>query len=215
MPQELKGRIDVKCNALGLVDRPKLAARIGVICSLWTEIEDQLAFLFVLGMQTDPAIACSVLGEVVSLSVKLDMIRTALKLRFPEEAFQPFDKLSRDLKAAAKKRNRIIHGLWTIHEEHPTALLRLDGITDPKLRIEKYELRDFAEIELRLVQQNVDLRRFYESLLPYLQRTEREQRERYWHLSERISDQGDESRRLRQGGSRKSARPAKPRPGKR
>lgn len=122
MPQEIKGKINVKVDPRAIAKQPRLAARIGIISSLWAEIEDEIAFLFAVTMQTDLAIAAASLRNVFSLAVRLDMLRTIMSLRFPDEAVKRFDPLYKKIKARGKERSRIVHSLWTVHKGHPKAL---------------------------------------------------------------------------------------------
>lgn len=159
MPTEIK-KIQVTAEPQALRAEPELAAHIGIISSFWAEVEERLALLFAFAMRTEPAVSATALGEVFSVPTKLNMIRSVLKLRVSKNLITAFDDLAKNLKKRAKERNRIVHGLWTTHPKHPRSLLRMAGVTDPELKVEKYVLRDFVEIEMRLVRQIVDLVEF-------------------------------------------------------
>ena len=183
MPEKIQGPISVSLDLEGLGAVPELTAHIGIIATMWSGLEDELTMLFVMGIQADPAITASSIGEVFSVIVKLNMVKKALALRFPGEAVAPFDPLYRRVKKASRQRNRVVHGLWTVHEDHPDALLRVDGIRDPRLQVEKWRSEDFARVELRLVQLLIDLKLFAQSLRPFLRRGEQEQQENRWRLT--------------------------------
>ncbi len=182
MPESLT-ELTVQVNARSITQYPELAVRIGIIASTWAEVEDWLARLFILGMQTEPAVAAVVLGNVFSIHVRLNIIRSTLGLRFRESDLQPFGRLSERISKASGDRNRVVHGMWTTHKDHPNALLRLAGITDPKLSIDKYVLNDFLTIEHRLVGLHLDLTEFYSALVSSPPLTDEERTALHWRAT--------------------------------
>jgi len=181
MPTEFKGA--VKVDAFALEERQDLAARIGVISSLWAQIEDELALIFAYALNTMPAIATATLGNVFSVPTKLNMLHTALELRFPEDVVAPFLKLKKRTRTTAKTRAWVIHAAWTIHADHPNALIRCAGITDPRLGMLIYTRRDFVEIEMQLLQLHIDLRKYGQSLATSRELTVEERMQKYWSLT--------------------------------
>jgi len=212
MPQEIRGKVNVKINPHALRSRAKLATHIGIIASMWSEIEEELVWLYVTALRTTPAVAAATLEKVFSLAIRLDMTRSALQLRYTPEVLKRFNALAETVKTRSRERNSIVHAMWTVHRNHPGALIRLAGITDPKLRIDKYALRDFVEIEMRLLQLQIDLRLFAQSLGSSLPLSDEEERERFWRLTGPSQDRAADQRRKRRTGSSGRVPSQRPRP---
>ena len=62
MPRLIQGVIDIHAEADAIAKRPELASRIGIIASMWSEIEDELALIFSFALRTEPAWATAALG---------------------------------------------------------------------------------------------------------------------------------------------------------
>lgn len=183
MPEEIEGKIKLRVIPWAIRKRPQLGVHIGVISSIWSDIEEQLIWLFVFTVQAEAPLAAAILGEVFSVATKLNIIETAMQMRFSSQALKPWRRLTRRIKKAASERNEIVHSMWTLHRKHPRALIRVAGISDPKMRLWKYTLGDFLEIERRLLEVSRDLRQFVQSLEPSLELTDEERRERFWRLT--------------------------------
>lgn len=201
MPTEIRGPIDLKVDAFALARRPKLAAHIGIVSCQWIEIEEELISIFIAAMQTEPAIAAAIFGNIFSAAMRAQITQTALRCRFPAAVVRPFEKLAERVKKRAGCRAHIIHGLWTVHADHPNALLRVSGRIDPRLRIERWELRDFAEVETHQNALQLDLRLFLQSLAPFLGATEPGQPERFWRATAPPRAKAGSARRRRRAGS--------------
>jgi len=80
------------------------------------------------------------------------MIQTALTLGCSEAAGKEFAKdVVPKVRKAAKWRNKIAHGIWTIHEKYPDDLIWCAGTMSPTLASERYTKKDFLELWLRLL----------------------------------------------------------------
>jgi hypothetical protein len=186
-------------------------AHIGVISTIWSEIEEELTWLYVAGMKTEPAIAAATLGKVLSLQVRLDMIYAALSMRFSKKTAAPFLALSKRVKKVSKKRNQVMHALWATHRSHPKSLLRLRGLTDPTLKVEKWQLADFLDTAAILLRLQIALRLFALSLAPSQEQTIEEQRESFWHLTEHPEAEVRAARRRLRNESQERVRSPAPR----
>ena len=184
MPQPIKGKINIKIAPAACATRPELASRIAVISSMWSEIEDEIAFLYALAMRTEPAWAAATLGRVSNLGTRLDMLETALELSFSQPAATRFRTLLRKpIRDRAGERARVIHCHWAVHDRYPDDLIRVVGITDPSLHMERYDLKDFLSIELRLLKLLLSLKEFAQSLIG--KDTEEFHGRDYWRMGPR------------------------------
>jgi len=181
MPQPIKS-LSIKINPHSLIERPDIACRIAVITSLWTDVEDELAFQFGAATLMQPAVAAAILGRVANVTTRLDMIETAFELAFPTDVVSRFqDELKPQIRKRSSERARLVHCHWVLHPDYPEHLIHVRGLTDPQMQMTAYTLKDFIEIEVRLLELSVALKEFAKSFAPYLQK--REPAKSFWQLS--------------------------------
>lgn len=192
-PRPVKISIEVGPNDLEGSD---LAVHIAKIANLWAHVENDMAAIFAYGMNAEPAISAAIMGDVANLATRIAMIRTALRLGVSEDAGTAFWKLfEQRIRKAAKKRNRVVHGIWLQHKQFPGDLIRTAGILSPTLETERYRKRDFLEIELALAELWRDLKAFYETLPSEFPRNDFGDRPPFWrHIrpSPRATDDPDQ-----------------------
>jgi len=137
-----------------------------MIAVAWAGIENELAILFCLSMAAVPAVAAAVLGRITNIGNKLEVVVTAMEYGLSESAAKAFRKDFMDsIRKRAKERNTVIHAIWLTHEDYPERLIRTAGLADPEMEMTAYSLKDFIDIELRLVELHLALKQFAQSLL--------------------------------------------------
>ena len=112
------------------MDRPEIAARIGLVVTEWAAFERLLAqmfatMLFGMGMaeRTGEEISLQALGALESLTARLDVISAVLKPRIPDELYMHFQKnLKPEIRRRASERARIVHGPWMLCDDYPDDL---------------------------------------------------------------------------------------------
>lgn len=133
MPQpvkrkDMKGRSGPKI----VLERPRLAALIGAIASEWGAIDDDLGEIFDVLTTGTPTpqprhsgseVAAIVFSKFISLSAKLDVIRSVVGLRLTARNVGEFEELSRRMRKCAIERNKVIHARWMISDEFRDDLL--------------------------------------------------------------------------------------------
>jgi hypothetical protein len=163
MPRKISG--DIKLDPEALLKKPELAAHIGVVSSYWTELEDELVSLYAYAMRTNPVMAAVAFGRVNSLIARLDMVEIALGFSFSLEAQTYFRKNLRDkISGCSRHRSEVIHSIWTVRDDLPDCLIRTKGLTDPKIELWAYTYRDFRELELKILELNIALKKFGQNL---------------------------------------------------
>lgn len=170
MPQPTTGKINIRVSASDLLQRPEHATLLAIIAAHWAEIEDELALIFAYVAGTIPALAASVLGKVNNLNTRLEMVQTAIEVGIGTAAAARFERELRPaIRKRAGERSKIVHSQWAVHEEYPDAIIRTNGLSDPQITMEVYDLKDLAEIEKRLLDVQLALKSFAQ----YLQSCER------------------------------------------
>jgi hypothetical protein len=135
-----------------LTERPDLALHIAIIASLWGTIDDRIARLFVPLIGNCYLTVTAMFFAVASLSARLDILKTAARVRASKELYAELDgSLVPEIRARARERVPIIHGLWGISERHPDALISSPSFHErptPRKTL-VYKRNDFIEIERR------------------------------------------------------------------
>ena len=166
MPQPFPDDRSLRWYDHAILDRPEIAARIGLVATEWAAFERLLAQMFAVtlfGMGAPEgageAISQQALGALESLSARLDIISAILKPRIPEELYERFQEtVMPDIRGRARERNRVIHGHWLICDDYPNDLIYAPW---GKRRL-RYTTKDFDDIAARI---NETSGRFIEFLM--------------------------------------------------
>lgn len=181
MPQPVK--ISLALNFDDLRQRPDLAIMISEVLTLWSAAEDELAIIFSCSLHSEPAVAAAVLGCTANLGTRLAMIHTALKLGINEALAAQFRKeLEPKIKSAARRRAKVAHAIWTIHADYPEDLIRFDGTASPTLESERWNRKDFLELQLAMAELQLALRKFSQTLPEAMLAAATTERPPYWRL---------------------------------
>ena len=172
MPQPFSKDRSVSWYDRAIMDRPEMAARIGLVTTQWAIFENILAQMFatmLFGPDVREAIAeatlidggenvaltikgteslgetisLQALGALESLTAKLDVISAVLKPRISDELYLHFQNdLRKDIRRRARERNRVVHGPWALCDDYPDDLI----YTRPGEKWMRYTAKDLDNI---------------------------------------------------------------------
>ena len=125
---------NVRLSDDAISQRPKLSRFIPEIIARWTGIEIQLAATLSGFLRAEAAPVTAMLHAINSISTQMDMILAAGSSKLYDPELEALEAVVKIAKAAAKKRNRIVHHVWGLASELPDALL----LVDPEACTEKY-----------------------------------------------------------------------------
>jgi len=124
MPQPLKKWVsDISWQPKDLDKRPELALKIAQVGAAWSQLDLQRVHLLMAllrnGAPTGVRMYLSLSG-----SASQEAVLTAAFGNFlPDSTQKMFESLMRDIKARARERNRIVHGIWGVSDDYPEALI--------------------------------------------------------------------------------------------
>ena len=124
MPQPLTRwlpEIDFSPDALAL--RPDLAVYIAQVSAVWARIEVSLGFQLAVMLHTEARTGVSMYLALTGSAAQEHVLSAAAEIRLPKELKSEFARLLTTVRARAKERNKIVHGLWSIHPEKTNALI--------------------------------------------------------------------------------------------
>ena len=131
MPQPFPIEPSLRWYDRAVMDRPEIAARIGLVVTEWAAFERLLAHMFAtmlfgggMAEHTGETISLQVLGALESLSPRLDVISAVLKPRIPGELYMHFQKkLIPEIRRRSRERARVVHGPWMLCDDYPDDLI--------------------------------------------------------------------------------------------
>jgi len=92
--------------------RPALAAHIGVIASLWSNLEYLLGCVEAAILQVDARIGTLIYSSVKSEAARLDIIKNIANEYLDKNLSEEYIKLQKAIKKTGSERDKVIHGLW-------------------------------------------------------------------------------------------------------
>jgi len=128
MPRNLPKKAKIShAFTSAMEERPALAVYIARVATGWSRIEERIGFLIVellgaeahTGMKMYQALSGSAAQQAVLRAVARDRLSRAMQDEL-EEILQAF-------KNAARKRNKVVHGIWHFSEALPDALVWCDS----------------------------------------------------------------------------------------
>ncbi len=125
MPQPYKGS-GWKSGMDALKARPKLAAHIGTIAAMWSQIELQLGILLALILQADAQIATAMYMRLKSETVRLAAIEAVAEEKLTDDLLEEYNTLGEKIRKTGSQRDTIMHGLWAIPDDNPESLVLID-----------------------------------------------------------------------------------------
>ena len=118
-----------------ILERPKLAALLGAISAEWGDIDTLFSEIFNLitfaefipiGAHSRSALSSAVFDQsFTSYKAKIEVIKRILKIRYSEDIFHIFEKLTTELINKANQRNILIHCTWQICDKYPEELIQI------------------------------------------------------------------------------------------
>jgi hypothetical protein len=162
-----------------LAKRPLLAAHIGTIAALWTEVEINISQILGAMCGVQSGVAVSIYVALASTGARIDALKSiaAMKLRKPTQ--EKLISLLKEFRRRSGERNNIVHGIWGISDVDANCLLHQPsdhhailiaamlygpwthkgpklGKYVPTVRVQKYIEADFVAIEDRILKLKED-----------------------------------------------------------
>jgi hypothetical protein len=113
-------------GAFVLKDRDELAAWIGKIMSLWSQVDNEIGNLFSILLGTQSQAALAVFLTLRRASNQREALAEAARFKLQGEQQRTFDALSVVYGSLEKERNTLAHGCFGIYEQDPDLLFCID-----------------------------------------------------------------------------------------
>ena len=107
-------------------NRPALAAHIGTIAAMWSQIEATLGLIFSQLLGSHAVVGTAMYLSIISEQARDSAMKAAANEKLPAELKDKFEVLMSELKGPRKTRNKIVHGLWAISDHHEDCLILID-----------------------------------------------------------------------------------------
>jgi hypothetical protein len=147
-----------------VLERPELAAGIGLVAAEWGALEEHLLTMCTFNIFTWDAAGVAakemtefVLSQIDSLRARLDLVESILEKRLPAAFLGEWQKIAREVRKRANERNRVVHGHWHASFYFPNDLI-LRKFDDDPLR---YTVKDFTEIADRIIATSNQVQSFW------------------------------------------------------
>lgn len=152
MPQPYKGKWSMSSSTLEM--RPKLATHVGIIASMWTQIELTLALIVAKMLNAEADIAGAMLLPVRSEATRFAIINAVAEDRLTPDMQEELKQLKKRIDNTGNERNRVVHGLWAHSENEDTLILVsqkemlkvYSGIITKLANQKPVEVKDYAEM---------------------------------------------------------------------
>lgn len=121
MPQPFKGKWAMSASTLEY--RPKLAMHIGIIASMWTQVEVNLAMIVAKMLHAEASIAVAMYLPVKAEGARLAIMDAVAQERLTPQMQNEFEQLRKRIKNTGDERDHVIHGTWAHGENQDTLIL--------------------------------------------------------------------------------------------
>jgi hypothetical protein len=148
------------------LERPELGAYAATVSQIWAMIESELSLTFIILSGSNLALGAA-FSTVVPLRNRLEMIR-ALVDRFLEDPDRKkYRSLGDRAERLGKRRNSVVHGLWSTREDESDAVFLEKPYPKTLLEAEPvaYRKENFKKLILDLSSLRADLVEFRSHLL--------------------------------------------------
>lgn len=125
MPQPYKGHWT--SNQKSLSQRPQLAAHVGIITSLWAQVDVNLGNLLAIVLQADAHVATAMYIAISNDGARSAAMRAAAKECLGPDLLTEFEDVLGRVSEAAEQRNKVVHAIWAVPENKPDSIIRLDN----------------------------------------------------------------------------------------
>ncbi|MGH8321914.1 MAG: hypothetical protein ACRESI_08160 [Gammaproteobacteria bacterium] len=117
--------IEIK-RSLSLIERPYLAAHLGAIISLWSELEARLTAIFGLLAGIDAVMAMKLITAITNDGARKAVCMTLAQDVLPDDFLDELNNLFREIKDKGILRNKVAHGVWGISPQIEDAVFFTD-----------------------------------------------------------------------------------------
>ena len=124
MPQPYQGHYRNSLDALS--KRPNLAKHIGIIASLWANVEEELGLLLAEILNEDAHLAAIMFAPVKSEPARLSIVESVAQDRLPPKLVKEYQRLREKIKRTGAERDRVIHATWGLPENKSRSIILID-----------------------------------------------------------------------------------------
>jgi hypothetical protein len=128
MPQPYRPKAPLTITPAAPLLRPTLAARMAYIASLSASLDVELGTLLALLLGTSAEIGISMYTALTSTATRKAILDVAIEITLTDNAQKEFEKVYKIIKGAQGQRNTVLHGVWTLANDRPDALIFVDPV---------------------------------------------------------------------------------------
>lgn len=121
-PYDVSGKL-IKTGPRVILERPQLAVHIACIAATWALAEVELGRLLAIVLGVHAEIGITIHQSLASSGPKRAVLLSAGKALLSRDHFTKLEQLDADMRKRMAERDRIIHGIWSITDTQPDALL--------------------------------------------------------------------------------------------
>jgi hypothetical protein len=176
MPQPYDGPVNWAAEAI--LQRPALAIKVAAVSAAWSMVEHDLEFFyaFLMSKWTDEVpdnefvpthpVALLTFSTLQTLNAKLDLLRSLGEWALTsDQASHLRDVLIPRIRARAKERNIVAHGVWGVDAGLPDRLILIKTFGSNSA----YNEADFDAIRTRITTVLSEIRQFEQSVMASVQ----------------------------------------------
>ena len=158
------------------LQRPKCAVLISTAVLEWAHVERALSTMFSVAItpqtvDTSGSVttsrlwtAVAVMSEMESLHMRLKIVKRTLISLVPDDLAAQWEGLEKQLRARARERNTLAHGIWSYADEYPDDLL----LEEDDGRVLRYTPKDFEDVVTRICDLNGEVCGFLSRIQDYV-----------------------------------------------
>ncbi len=126
MPQPFKGsyKKDFRTNAMA--ERPELAKHLGIIASMWSDVELHLGYLLSDILHTEARIGAAMYAAIRAEAARLAAMQAAAEACLNDALLKEFQELKDRVRKTGDQRDDVIHGIWGISDDCPNSIIWID-----------------------------------------------------------------------------------------
>jgi hypothetical protein len=124
MPQPLRKWGPIRFAHDAVKERPDLAAGIAEVCAAWTDVEIHLGILLAVILDTEARTGVTMYLALTGSQAQIHAFNGAAEARLPTSLQPELDTILQEMRNRGAERNRVVHALWGVSDDHPDALIR-------------------------------------------------------------------------------------------
>jgi hypothetical protein len=110
-----------------MVARPELAVYIARVATGWSRVEERIGFIIVQLLGADAHVGMKMYRALSGSASQLAVLRAVARDTLTKEMQDRLEGILTHMRGAAKRRNNVVHGQWSISDSHPNELVWVDS----------------------------------------------------------------------------------------